>query len=200
MVAMQRDEQKSTTRGRLVLVVGPSGSGKDTLLNAARARLRGDGRFRFPRRTITRAAEAGGEDFDAVCLEEFEARRVANRFALAWTAHGLHYGIPDDIDRDLVRGTTVVVNVSRIVVAEARIRYTGVAAILVTADIATIARRLAARGRESAPDIARRLARVNQIEIDGPDVTIVRNNGALADAERVFIAALRSYAGVEPMG
>ncbi len=82
----------SAVSGMLVLVVGPSGAGKDTLLEAARQALADDPRFRFVRRVITRPAEAGGEAHEAVTETEFAARD----FALQWQAHGLRYGIPAD--------------------------------------------------------------------------------------------------------
>ncbi len=84
----------------LVLVVGPSGAGKDTLLEAAREALAADPRFRFVRRAITRPAEAGGEAHEAVTDTQFAART----FALAWQAHGLRYGIPNDIATDIAAG------------------------------------------------------------------------------------------------
>jgi len=48
-------------RGTLVLVVGPSGAGKDSVIGALRQRLAGDDRVAFARRVITRAVEEGGE-------------------------------------------------------------------------------------------------------------------------------------------
>src|SRR5258708_1339198 len=126
----------------LVLVVGPSGAGKDTLLEAARRALADDPRFRFVRRVITRPADAGGEAHEAVTEEEF-ARRA---FALQWQAHGLHYGIPAET---IVGGPVVVVaNVSRTVVADAARRFP-TRVIEVTAPVEVLAARLAARAREN---------------------------------------------------
>ena len=156
----------------LVLVVGPSGAGKDTLLNAARRALTDDIRFRFVRRVITRPAHAGGEDHEAVSEAEF----VTRDFALQWAAHGLRYGIPIDVAEDIARGVTAVANVSRSVVAEAAERFP-VQVIEVTAPPELLAARLATRGREKPADTAARLAR----RVTLPDAVPVRT--VVNDAE-----------------
>jgi ABC-type phosphate/phosphonate transport system ATPase subunit len=61
----------------LVAVVGPSGAGKDTLMEAARLRLEGRPGFRFARRVITRPADAGGEEHEALDRAAFLARQAS---------------------------------------------------------------------------------------------------------------------------
>jgi ribose 1,5-bisphosphokinase len=168
----------------LILVVGPSGAGKDTLLDAARAALARDGRFRFARRVITRPAEAGGEAHEAVTPAAFATRR----FALHWHAHGIDYGIPEDIAVDLAAGRAVVASVSRGVIAEAA-RHYDVRVIVVTAPAAVLAARLAARGREDAADISRRLARDVPLPEGVPTETVM-NDGTLEQGASRFLAAL----------
>ena len=51
--------------GRLVLVVGPSGAGKDTLIAAVRQRLAADEAFLFPRRIVTRPSSAAEDNVEA---------------------------------------------------------------------------------------------------------------------------------------
>lgn len=168
----------------LVLVVGPSGAGKDMLLNAARRTLAGDARFRFVRRVITRPADFAGEHHEPVTEAEFEARD----FALQWQAHGLRYGIPADVVADVLAGVVVVANVSRSVIAEAATRLP-VRVIEVTAPSEILAERLAARGRETAPDIAARLARTVPLPDDVVTETVLNDASPEAGASR-FLAAL----------
>lgn len=174
--------------GVLILVVGPSGAGKDTLLDAARAELANDARFRFVRRVITRPAGAGGENHEAVTEAEF-ARRT---FSLSWQAHGLRYGLPADIADDIRAGRVVVANASRAAIAEAARRFP-VRVIEVVASAATLASRLAARGRETEADIAARLGRQAEIPT-GVRVVRIANDGAMAEGIGRFLAALTECA------
>lgn len=177
----------------LVLIVGPSGAGKDTLLNGARVALAGNIRFRFVRRMITRAVgTAGAEDHDTITEQVFTALQTAGGFALSWRAHGLHYGIPADINLDLAEGRIVVANVSRTIVAEAADRFP-IHVIAVTAPADTLARRLAARGREDAVDVARRLARQADLPLPSSRDTIA-NDGTEAAGIAKLTHALRRLA------
>lgn len=176
----------------LVLVVGPSGAGKDTLLAGARQALAHDTRFRFVRRAITRPAEAGGEDHEPLDDDAFDHRARAGGFALSWAAHGLRYGVPADIADDLGRGRVVVVNVSRGVIAQAAVRHPTMV-VEVTASPAILAARLLARGREDAASIAARVARRMDLP-DGVPVVRVLNDAAIADGVAAMVAALRRAA------
>ena len=172
----------------LVAVVGPSGAGKDTLMGLARARLEGDARFRFVQRSITRPAEAGGEAHRALSVAAFEAERTAGAFALWWGAHGLFYGIPRDIEADLAARRVVVANLSRGALAEAAGRYP-LRVLNITAPLAVLAARLAARGRETAEDIAARLAREAALPA-GLDVATVSNDATPEDGAARIVAEL----------
>lgn len=168
----------------LILVVGPSGAGKDTLLNAARARLVTDPAYRFVRRVITRAPDPEGENHESVTQEAFAARR----FALQWTAHGLSYGIPLDIEPDIAAGRTVIANTSRGVIRQAAARYP-TRVVVITAPPAVLAQRLAQRGREAEADIAARLAREVALP-DGVETETVLNDSTPEEGIARFLAAL----------
>ena len=108
--------------GRLVLVVGPSGAGKDTLIAGSKASLAGNPSVVFPRRVVTRSSSPA-EDHDTLDPAAFDAAAAHGDFGFWWEAHGLKYGIPQAIDGDLAAGRTAVCNVSRMIIADARARY-----------------------------------------------------------------------------
>ncbi len=176
----------------LVLVVGPSGAGKDTLLAAARQTMGSDPRFRFVRRTITRPADNGPERHEPLDEAAFETRRAAGGFALSWRAQGALYGVPADITIDLAQGRHVVANVSRTLIAEAASRWP-VRVIEIAAPLDLLARRLAALGRTDAVDAARRLARAIKMPPEVPRETVI-NDGTVEQGARRLIAALNRAA------
>lgn len=176
--------------GRLVLVVGPSGAGVDTLIDAAKRALKDDAQFRFVQRTITRAGDAGGEDHVPATEVEFRERLASGAFALHWQAHGYWYGIPQDIDQDIESKKTVVANVSRSVLDEARTRYENLCIASVSVSKDALAIRLAHRNRESTPEIERRLARAEKGTPVGPDVVTIDNNGPIEGATTAFTKML----------
>jgi ribose 1,5-bisphosphokinase len=185
-----RVEAPVTKEGRLVLVVGPSGVGKDTLIAYCRSRLGAADGVVFPRRAITRPSGDDTEDHEVVSEEEFRHRAAAGGFALHWRAHGLSYGVPADIAEDIAAGRTVVVNVSRSIIDAARQRFPDIRIVHVTAAPDILARRLQARGRESAVDMAARLDRATAVEVTGSDVVHIDNSGLPEDAGKELLTLL----------
>lgn len=177
------------TGGTLVLVVGPSGAGKDSLIEAARQQLPAS-RFVFPQRVITRQDDSGAEISNYVTPQVFGRLQASDAFALHWRAHGHHYGILRSMETELALERHVVVNVSRGVIEQARRQYPRLRVCLVTASRMVLRQRLAARGREMDAEIDQRLERSLFGMPDGPDVVEIVNDGALQDASDRFIAEL----------
>ena len=180
-------------KGILFLVVGPSGAGKDTLMDGVRARLADDARFVFARRAITRPADAGGEDHEAVDIAEFERRREAGGFLAYWQAHDLSYGLPIALEKQLASGKNVLANVSRAVIPEILTRYSSTKVVKITAPPEILAARLGTRGRESEDDIKRRLARKAAPYPPEAEVLTIQNDSTPeAGIDRLHGALLRS--------
>jgi phosphonate metabolism protein PhnN/1,5-bisphosphokinase (PRPP-forming) len=181
--------------GALVLVVGPSGAGKDTLMDAARAALASDARFRFARRLITRPAMAGAEDHDSCDEAAFAAAQAQGAMALSWRAHGLSYGILAAELAPIAAGCVVIANISRGVIAEAERLAQHAVVVNITAPSAVLAKRLAARGRESEADIAARLAREAPLTAERAQIMTILNDRSVAEAAGDLIALLRGLGG-----
>jgi len=170
--------------GKLIYLMGPSGSGKDSLIDAARERL-GEMNCQVIRRVITRSAESVGEDAVGVTPAEFERRQRAGDFALAWHANGLDYGIPRELDEWLKAGKHVLVNGSRENLRQAQARYPTLLPVLLTVREEVLRERLLRRGRETLEQIDARLARnalfIERRAVDRP-VYLLDNSGNLSEA------------------
>ena len=197
---MQHDasDRRSGT-GRLIFLVGPSGSGKDSLIDASREQLALAG-VEIARRVITRSAEAKGEAAQGVTPEQFDTLRAQGAFAMHWRANGLDYGIPRQVDQWLAAGRAVLVNGSRAYLPEARQRYPDLLAVLVEVNPEVLRQRLLARGRETAEEVEQRLARSARLQAAAdPSVHVLDNSSTLEAAVAAFVSLLR-HQGVLPRG
>ena len=173
--------------GRLILVVGPSGAGKDTLLGFAKAACAEDAKIVFPRRVVTREASSS-EDNIALAPDEFREALARGDFAMHWEAHGHSYGLPRAIDDDIRAGCAVVVNVSRTVIEAARRAYANVVVIAITAPPELLAERIKMRSRSTDGNSEQRLSR--NVDAAAPDVTIL-NVGRPEDHARRLVRAVK---------
>ncbi|WEX75310.1 phosphonate metabolism protein/1,5-bisphosphokinase (PRPP-forming) PhnN [Sinorhizobium numidicum] len=179
--------------GTLIVVVGPSGAGKDSVMGFAARHFAQRPDILFVRRVITRPSDAGGEVHESVSAAEFDDMRQNGAFAVSWQAHGLSYGIPREIAEKIASGMTAIVNGSRAALPAIRAAFGDVAVAVITADPPVLAKRLAERGRESEEDILRRLSRQTPDVIAGNDVTVIDNSGRLDIAGRRFIALVERH-------
>lgn len=171
---------------RLFLVVGPSGAGKDTLLAGA---IAADPRLHWARRVITRPESAGGEPFEGATEAEFAERLARGEFALHWDAHGLRYGVPF---AELPADRDVIVNGSRVAIPQALSAFPTLKVIHITAPVAILADRLAARGRESRDEITARLSRADLSLPTGLPVIEIVNDASPETGAARLLQALRA--------
>lgn len=177
-------------QGPLVYVMGPSGAGKDSVLDRARALLASDAPVVFAHRYITRPADTGGENHVALTASEFELRRAHGLFAFHWRAHGNDYGIGREIYAWRKAGLTVVVSGSREHFQKMDSDDADTHPVLVTAPTERLAERLSARGREDSGETVERLRRGGAYEVIDPRLVTIVNDGALDEAARAFVSLL----------
>ena len=183
----------------IVYVMGPSGAGKDSVLERARGMLSVEAPVAFAHRYITRPADVGGENHVALSRAEFALRRAHGLFAFHWQAHGNDYGIGREIEAWRAAGLTVVVSGSRehyekIAGSDAELHP-----VLITAALDKLRARLSARGRETTAATASRLARSEAYTVSDARLVTIVNDGALDAAAEAFVrllATLRYSPGV----
>ena len=179
--------------GRLIYIVGPSGVGKDSLIDYARRQLSDAHPIRFSRRTITRPARAGNERHTGVTNAQFALLEAEQAFSMVWHANGHAYGIGHEISQWLAAGDTVVVNGSRAYAVTAAAEFAQMELVVVGARPDTIRRRLRARARDDSAAIDARLARGGD-EWDTPPCVVHRidNDEGIDKAGEKLLALLLS--------
>lgn len=186
---------RRASAGPVVALVGPSGAGKDSLLARVRERFDGDDGVHVVRRVVTRAPEPDGEPHEGVDEATFAHRVARGDFAVHWRAHGHGYGVPASVEEHVARGRLVVVNGSRAALPDLVRAFPSLLVVHVTVAPEILARRLAARARESEAAIRARLERAPPLDPTlAPRVRELDNGGPLEDAAARltgWLAALR---------
>lgn len=184
------------TAGRLVYCMGPSGAGKDSLLDWLRVHLPQPSPVHWAQRTISRAATAGGETHESVSQEAFVALCREHAFALHWQANGLGYGVRHAQLAPLAQGHWVLLNGSRAYLPEALARFPDLVAVHITASPQVLRERLLARGRETREEVEARVQRAMAYTPPPGSASLeVHNDDALSDAGRRLLNVLEDLPG-----
>lgn len=172
----------------IILVAGPSGSGKDTLLRNARIHFSGNGAISFARRYITRPPDDNEDNYylDTIGFKHLEK---SGFFLSCWQAHRNYYGIAEHMAHDTNSYTTLVCSVSRGAVIDFDRRYPNTLTVNVTVEEDILKERLLARGRENEADIEKRLARATK-KITARNLILFDNSGPLQESCAKFIDLL----------
>jgi ribose 1,5-bisphosphokinase len=173
---------------KVILVVGPSGAGKDTLLRMAREHFAAVPTLGFARRYITRPP---GVDEDNYYVDEvgFSFLEKAAFFVSSWRAHRNCYGVPrHEINQYHGKGS-VLASISRSSIADFERACNAPVTILVTAHPDVLEKRLLSRGRESIEKIRERLQRA-QKPLNTDNYISFDNSGELLQSKSDFIALI----------
>ena len=176
---------------KIIYIMGPSGSGKDSIINAVREQSLDN--LQVAHRYITRHWQSGGENHVALSESEYNKRHALGLFALAWTANQHQYAIGCEIDLWLKAGQTVLVNGSRSYLEHAKARYPqAICPVLVDVEAHKLEQRLIERGRETQQQINVRIARHQQYRhtIDS-NCDVIDNNHSIDDAMQQLRAIIK---------
>lgn len=169
--------------GLWVFVCGPSGAGKDSVMNWAAEQLAANQNIIFARRLVTRAAHPGS-DHDPVTADKFADLIGSDGLVWRWQAHGFQYGIDAHYGAEVAAGRVVVVNGSR-EHASGLDKSEKIRVVQIMAEPDQLAHRLEKRGRDLPHEVERRRVRNTLFADLRTDLTIV-NQGALADAGQLL--------------
>jgi guanylate kinase len=186
----------TTGPGLLFVVSGPSGAGKDTLVDALRERMP---RLRYSVSSTTRAARSGereGEHYFFLTYEEFEARKRAEGF-LEWREYNGHlYGTPRDfVEQTLHEGYDLIMKPEVNGALAVKSAYPDAVLIFLVPDrFSHLRERLLTRRTETNEEIARRLEIAHQEMkfIRNFDYIVINEQGRSDDAIRDLQAVLHA--------
>ena len=173
------------------MIIGPSGSGKDTLISGAKLLLDNEKRYVFAQREITRPQTDDAEDHIEISESEFKQKQLENVYSLSWYANGLNYGVTR-LDEYMRQEKFVILNGSRGALKDIRRKYNDTIVIQVEVPPELLRKRLISRGREDSGKIDARLARGGALRIIDPTVINFINDKPIQESINEFVAILNN--------
>ena len=138
---------------KLILIVGPSGAGKDTLLKEIKNTIKAH----FVTRHITRFPDASEQNY-FLTPKEFLRLKEQGFFVTTWSAHSFDYGIAKN---ELQDGTNII-SVSRSAIEDFENMFDTVTTVNITVSKEVCDQRLRHRNRENENEIKERLAETSK--------------------------------------
>lgn len=168
---------------KIILIVGASGVGKDTLMKEAKKDLKK--KFNFVRRYITRKPDKSEKNF---FLEDsaFNVLKDNDFFISSWDAHDNSYGI----SKNSIKNKTNIISISRSKIEDFEKNFKSVYIINITLNEKDLRSRLIKRGRESIEEIQKRLDRKYD-RIDAKNLINFENNKSFEESRSDFINILK---------
>ena len=146
-------------KGSVLIISGPSGSGKDTILKKVFEKMP---ELKFSISTITRDMRPGeveGEKYNFISREEFEDRLSRNMFLEHNVFVGNYYGTPrEPVDEVLINGGEIIIEVD--VNGAANIRknlINTVSIFIMPPSFEVLKNRLSGRGTDSEEIVSKRM-------------------------------------------
>ncbi|MEM8794445.1 MAG: phosphonate metabolism protein/1,5-bisphosphokinase (PRPP-forming) PhnN [Pseudomonadota bacterium] len=188
---MPETSDHHSMRGRVILIVGPSGAGKDAVIQWLKPHLKADPNIVFVRRTITRAAGDTNEDHIATSPEAFKKAEQAGQFLATWSAHGLFYGLSADLHDAVESGNLLIINGARRALPELKRVFPDSLVVHITAKQGALEERLRSRARENEVEIQERLQDALKLPDPAFSAVVIDNSGPIDRAGNELLALVR---------
>lgn len=165
---------------KIVLIVGASGVGKDTLLQ----NIKGEIKANFVKRYITRKPDTNEKNF-YVDKEAFGILKDDDFFISTWKAHENIYGI----SKNQIKKGLNIISISRGAIKDFEDRYDDVTTIEIILPRKVLYKRLKSRGREDEEAIQKRLDR-SYDKIDAENLIQFTNDKPIKKSSKDFATLL----------
>ena len=150
-------------KNRLLYVVGPSGAGKDALINRLREIPGLNSKIYFVKRQVDRPSHDSSPMDVFLSADDFVKAIESQSMAMNWCANQHQYGVKLSELKIALTYPLALINGSRAYCLEVKKMYPQVEVVHITARESIIKERLMSRNRENATEIENRIHRSREL-------------------------------------